>query len=521
MVGQAAALGFHRPFVGVAVAVEDDALMLAQVVLDVRDGGRLELFARLALHGIGELLQALRHGRVQNGVRVGEVHRGARHAELELVAGEGERARAVAVSVVLQEVREHGHAQIHCHALGGRVLLVGDERIHDGAQLVAQEDGHDRRRGLVGAQAMVVAGRRHGHAQELLVIVDRLDDARQKHEEAQILHRVLARIEQVLLARGNCPVVVLARAVDALEGLFMLQADKAVVAGEKLHLLHREQVLIDSAIRIRENRRKLVLRRSDLVVLGLRGNAELPQLVVELFHELVHRRANGAEVVLFKFLALARRIAEQRTAGQHKVKALGVVLLGDEEVLLLGADRGNNLLMALAEELEHAVRLLIDSDHGTQKRRLLVERLAGIAAERGGDAQHLVLHERVARRIPRGVAAGLEGGAQTARGEARRIGFALNELLAGKALDRAAVGRRVEEGVMLLGRDAGKRLEPVRVVRGSLFDRPFLHSVGNDVRNLEVERLAVLDGPHELLVRCGRQTLLHGVLVEHHRSVDF
>ena len=74
---------------------------------------------------------------------------------------------------------------------------------------------------------------------------------------------------------------------------------------------------------------------------------------------------------------------------------------------------------------------------------------------------------------------------------------------------------------MFLGRDAGEGLEPVRVVRGPLFNRPFLHGMGNNVRNLEIERLAVLDGPHELLVRCGRQTLLHGVLVEHHRSVDF
>ena len=101
MIRQAAALGFHWPLVGVAVAVKDDALVLAQVILNVGNGSRLEFIARLALHGVGKLLQALCHGRVQNGVRVGEVHRGARHAELELVAGEGERARAVTVSVVL------------------------------------------------------------------------------------------------------------------------------------------------------------------------------------------------------------------------------------------------------------------------------------------------------------------------------------------------------------------------------------------------------------------------------------
>ncbi len=58
---------------------------------------------------------------------------------------------------------------------------------------------------------------------------------------------------------------------------------------------------------------------------------------------------------------------------------------------------------------------------------------------------------------------------------------------------------------MLFGRDAREGLEPVRVMRGAVLNRPFLHGVGNDVRNFEIERLAVLDGFRELLVRCGRQ----------------
>ena len=74
---------------------------------------------------------------------------------------------------------------------------------------------------------------------------------------------------------------------------------------------------------------------------------------------------------------------------------------------------------------------------------------------------------------------------------------------------------------MLFGSNAGEWLEPMRIVRGTLFNRPFLHGVGNNVRNFEVERLSALNSLHELLVRCGRQTLLHGVLIEDHRSVDF
>ncbi len=74
---------------------------------------------------------------------------------------------------------------------------------------------------------------------------------------------------------------------------------------------------------------------------------------------------------------------------------------------------------------------------------------------------------------------------------------------------------------MFLGRDARKRLEPVRVVRGAIRDRPFLHGVGDDVRHLDVERLAFLDGLCQRLVCGGRQQFLHRMIVEHERAVLF
>ena len=269
-----------------------------------------------------------------------------------------------------------------------------------------------------------------GHAQQLLVLVDRLDDAGQEHEEAQVLHGVLARLEQVAPVGGQRPVVVLARAVDALEGLLVLQAHQAMMAREQAHLLHGQQVVVDGAVGVLEDGRQLVLRGSHLVVLRLGGHAELPQLVIELLHELVDRGANGAEVVVVKLLALARRIAEQRAVRQHQVETLLVLLLRDEEVFLLAADRDIDAAALLAEQRQHAVGLLFDDRHAAQKRRLLVERLARVAAERRGDAQHLVLDERVARGIPRRVAARLERGAQAAVREARGIGLALDELFA-------------------------------------------------------------------------------------------
>ena len=398
--------------------------------------------------------------------------------------------------------------------------MVADEGIHHRAQLIAQEDGDDGRGRLVGAEAMVVAGAGRGHAQQLLVLVDGLDDAGEEHEEPQVLHGVLAGVEQVLLTGRERPVVVLARAVDGLEGLLVLEAHQAVVAGQQAHLLHGQQVLVDAAVGLGEDGRQLVLGWGHLVVLGLGRHAELPQLVVELLHEVVDRGTDGAEVVLLELLALARRVAEQRATGEHQVETLLVVLLGDEEVLLLGAEGGGDAIGPLAEQIEHAMRLVLDGAHGPQERRLLVKRLAGVGAEGGGDAEHLVLDEGVGGGIPRRVAAGLEGGAQAARGEARRVGLALDELLARERHDGAAVLGGVDEAVVLLGGDAGEGLEPVGIMGRALLDGPLLHGVGDDVGHVDVKRHAFLDGSHELLVGGLGQALLHRVLVEHHGSVD-
>ena len=98
--------------------------MLLQRLLDVSDGGGLELVAGLALHGVGEVLQRLGHGGVEHHVAVGQIHRRTRHTELELVAGECEGAGAVAVGIVLQEVRQYRNTQVDSHLFRRSVLMI-------------------------------------------------------------------------------------------------------------------------------------------------------------------------------------------------------------------------------------------------------------------------------------------------------------------------------------------------------------------------------------------------------------
>ena len=130
----------------------------------------------------------------------------------------------------------------------------------------------------------------------------------------------------------------------------------------------------------------------------------------------------------------------------------------------------------------------------------------------------LLQQPRRAGRIPRRIAARLERAAHAARREARRVGLALDQLLAAELRHRTAVGPRRIERVVLFGGDAGHRLEPVRVVRRALFDRPVLQRAGDRVGGRGVERIAVLDGGAERAVDRLRQTRLLDLIVEHERA---
>ena len=519
-VEQAALLGLDGPLGAVAVAVEEDALMRRQLALDER-GERLVKVLRL-LQLLSEGHERIRHSGVEHHVRAGDVEGRARHAELELVAGEGERRGAVTVGVVLRDRRQGGHADVHQLLAAGLVVRAGDQRVDHAGQLVAHVHGDDGGRRLVRAQAVIVARAGHGDAQQILIVVHGLDDRREEQQELRVVGRGRARIEQVLaLVGGDGPVVVLAAAVHAVKWLLVEQAHEAVALGHLLHDLHGQLVVIGGDVRGGEDRRELMLARRDLVVLGLRADAQLPELVVQVLHERLDARADRAEVVILQLLALGRHRAEERAAGQDQVRALLVVLLIDEEVLLFRADGGGHAGDLLAKELQHAAGFLADGLHGAQQRGLLVQDLAGVGAERRGDAQRVVLDERIAGRIPGGVASGLKRGAQAAGRERGGVRLALDELLAGELHDDRAVGAGRDERVVLLGGDAGHRLEPVGEVGHALFNRPVLHRIGDHAGDLRIQRRALANGALERLVYVLGQPFLHNRLVENHAAEQF
>ena len=316
--------------------------------------GSFEVLRALKL--VGVLPQRLCNSGVQNDVRVGNGRGGAEHTELKLVAGKGKWRGAVAIGRVLREFRQDVDADLQKLLLLRVIGRVGFDRVQNLRQLRAEEHGHDGGRRFVRAQPVVVARRGHGNAQQVLIIVNGLNNGAQEQQELRVLTRRFAGFEQVDACVGrDRPVVVLAGAVDARKGLFVQQTDHAVLAGDLLQQLHGQLVVVGGNIGGRENRRKLMLRGGDLIVLGLGQNAELPEFLVQILHERGHARLDGAEIMVVQLLPLRRLRAEERAARVEQVLALIVKRLVDEEIFLLRADRrAHSPDGGVAEELQDA-----------------------------------------------------------------------------------------------------------------------------------------------------------------------
>ena len=181
-------------------------------------------------------------------------------AELKLVAREGKRRCAVAVGGVLLEVGEHLNAGLHLLLAVAHIVLPVDNRLYHLAEVVTEINRHDCGRSLIGAESVVIARGCYGSSEQILVLVDSLNDRREEELEGDVVLGVLSGAEEVLA--GICaerPVVMLARAVNAREGLLVEQADEAVLFGGFLHNLHCQLVVVVRDIRGCKDGSELVL----------------------------------------------------------------------------------------------------------------------------------------------------------------------------------------------------------------------------------------------------------------------
>ena len=296
----------------------------------------------------------------------------------------------------------------------------------------------------------------------------------------------------------------------------MEEAHQAVAVRHLLHHLHGDLVVVAGGVGIGVDGGHLVLGGGHLVMLGLGEDAQRPQCLVQVLHIGGHTGLDGAEVVVLQLLAPGGLGAEQGPAGHLQILALPEELLVDEEILLLRAHLGGDPLgLGVAEEPQDADGLTADLVHGPQQGGLLIQGVAGVGAEDGGDAEGVLLDKGEGGGVPGGVAPGLEGGPQAAGGEGGRVRLPPDQLLAGKLHQRPAGLLGGDEGLMLLGGDAGHGLEPVGVVGGPVVHGPVLHFRRHFVGGFQGEGGAIL---HALLPRPvagGGEPLLHDVVVEH------
>ena len=130
---------------------------------------------------------------------------------------------------------------------------------------------------------MGIGGAHDGGLQQSVVAVDshqRFDD---EHHEAQVLLWRLARgMQQGSVIGTKAPVVVLTRAIDAVEGLFVQQNTETVVTSHLLHQRHEQHVMVDSQVALLEYRSQLKLVGGHLVVACLAGNGQFQGLKMDI-----------------------------------------------------------------------------------------------------------------------------------------------------------------------------------------------------------------------------------------------
>ena len=220
----------------------------------------------------------------------------------------------------------------------------------------------------------------------------------------------------------------------------MQQTHQTMSGCHLLHDLHSQLVVVGGDVGSTVNRGKFMLGRGYLIMLRLGKDAELPQFPVQIRHILSHPGLDGAEIVIVHLLPFWRLCAKQRTAAEDQVLTLIEHGTVDQKVFLFRSNGGTDTFdILIAEQSDDPHRLLVQRLHGAQQRRLFIQRLSAVGAKGGGDAQRLILDERIGGGVPRRIAAGLKGRAQATGGEAGGIRLPLDQFLAGELHDYTAV----------------------------------------------------------------------------------
>merc|ERR1711871_1366768 len=482
-VEQAALSSLDGPLLAIAVAVKDATPVLLEHCSHsvARRGASLDL--------VGDGSASIGDSSVEDCERECDVLRGSHSAELEAVAAEWKRSSAVAVLASAVDGLDISAAIVDRGACVGVACEVA--ALHDLGQVSLEADAcverDDRRRSLLGTEAVVVARSGDGATDGVAVLVDSIGQSSDERCKVSLALGSLARGVEVLAGVGvEAPVVVLAGTVDASEWLLVPEHHQPVASSDIVGDLHRELVLVVGDVGEREDGGELVLAWGDLVVVDLHGHAHLLALCGDLLHKSFDAGGHWAEVVHVGLLVASRKCTQHGAAAHHEVRAAQVLVAINHEELLLPADVGDHSGgVTVAEVLEEAHGLLVDSLLRAQQGGLVVESSASPGNEGGWNVERVAVHPARGHAVPGVVcSSGVRRAKATIR-ERRPVGLVEEQLRAGEASrhwldDRCVAEVEVDEGVVLHAVEGLDRLatdwgEPVSVVDCAPVHSPLLH----------------------------------------------
>ncbi len=225
---------------------------------------------------------------------------------------------------------------------------------------------------------MIIAVRGDGGTQNIRVLVNGADGGNQKHQELNVVMRCLAGIEQVIpIIIGERPVDMLAGTVDTGKRFFVHECGQPVLFGDGFERVHHQLVVINGQIGFFINRRDFKLAGRHFVVSGLRRNAQFKKFFFDVMHIGRYSFFNAAEILIFQFLSLGGRSADNGSAAQHQILTFEKIIHINQKVFLFGTKIGIYFFDIFdAQHLQHIDGAVAQCADGTQQRCLFVQRLS-------------------------------------------------------------------------------------------------------------------------------------------------
>ncbi len=179
--------GLLNPVIVITVAVKDNSLVVFDGLANHLMKGVFKILRPFQTVGIN--LKALGNRTVEHHVGAGNAVGGTKHTELKLIAGKGKRRRPVAVCGISVKLWQNIHAQLHLCLFRAFIGRSAFNCLQNGVQLISQEHGNNGGGRFVCPKPVVVSRRGDGKAEQILIIVNRLNHCAEEKQKLRVFIR--------------------------------------------------------------------------------------------------------------------------------------------------------------------------------------------------------------------------------------------------------------------------------------------------------------------------------------------